>query len=133
MHLAVPTVSRPDFGALVAALIFAGLAAMPAVASEVEIVAVEAASNGGGYGFSVTLRHADSGWKHYADQWRVLAPDGVVLGTRVLVHPHVDEQPFTRGLSGVKVPAAIKRVLIQARDSVSGFSTKTFPVDLPDR
>jgi len=133
MHLPVPTVSRPAFGPLAAVLIFAGLVAMPAAASEVEIVAAKAVGNGGGYSFSVTLRHADTGWKHYADQWRVLAPDGAVLGTRVLVHPHVDEQPFTRGLSGVKVPAAIKRVLIQARDSVSGVSARTFAVDLPGR
>ncbi|HEC90802.1 MAG TPA: hypothetical protein ENI55_03965 [Alphaproteobacteria bacterium] len=111
----------------------AGLLAVPAAAGEVKIVAAKSTSNGGEYSFSVTLRHADSGWKHYADQWRVLAPDGAVLGTRVLLHPHVDEQPFTRGLSGVKVPAGIKRVFIQARDSLSGVSAKTFPVDLPGR
>ena len=136
MHLPVYSISRRAFGALTAtALIFsaAGLVALPAAASEVEIVAVDVASSSGGYSFSVTLRHADSGWKHYADQWRVLAPDGAVLGTRVLVHPHVDEQPFTRGLSGVKAPAGIKRVLIQAQDSVSGVSAKTFPVGLPGR
>jgi hypothetical protein len=132
LHLSVPTVSRSAFGALTAAAVVFGLA-LPAAASEVEIVAAKAASSGGGYSFSVTLSHADSGWKHYADQWRVLAPDGAVLGTRVLFHPHVDEQPFTRELSGVKVPAGIKRVLIQARDSVSGVSAKTFPVDLPGR
>ncbi|HEC90840.1 MAG TPA: hypothetical protein ENI55_04155 [Alphaproteobacteria bacterium] len=118
---------------MTAAAIIFGFA-LPAAASEVEIVAAKATKDSGGeYSFSVTLRHADSGWKHYADQWRVLAPDGTVLGTRVLFHPHVDEQPFTRGLSGVKVPAAIKRVLIQARDSVSGVSAKTFPVNLPGR
>ncbi len=136
MPIPIPTVSRPAFGALAAAAIIfsaTGLFAVPAAASEVKIVAVEATSSGGGYSFSVTLRHADSGWKHYADQWRVMAPDGAVLGTRVLFHPHVDEQPFTRGMSGVKVPTGIKRVFIEARDSVSGVSPKTFAVDLPDR
>ena len=136
MHISVSTVSRRAFGALAAAAIIfsaAGLLAMPAAAGEVKIVAAKATSNGGEYSFSVTLRHADSGWKHYADQWRVLAPDGTVLGTRVLFHPHVDEQPFTRGMSGVKVPTGIKRVFIEARDSVSGVSPKTFAVDLPDR
>ena len=43
----------------------------------------------------VTVQHADTGWDHYADAWEVLAPDGTVLGTRTLLHPHTDEQPFT--------------------------------------
>ncbi len=132
MHISVPAISRPAFGAFATAAMIFGFA-QPAAASEVEIVAAEATVSAGGYAFSVTLRHADTGWKHYANQWRVLAPDGTVLGTRVLVHPHVDEQPFTRGLSRVKVPAGIKRVLIQAQDSVSGVSAKTFPLDLPGR
>lgn len=132
MPISVPTISRSAFGYLAVVAVIFGLA-LPAAASEVEIVAAKAAGNGGVYSFSVTLRHADSGWKHYADQWRVLAPDGAVLGTRVLFHPHVDEQPFTRGLSGVKVPAGIKRVFIQARDSVSGVSAKTFSLGLPGR
>ena len=46
--------------------------------------------------FDVSVRHADSGWDHYANQWDVIAPDGTVLATRVLYHPHENEQPFTR-------------------------------------
>ena len=53
---------------------------------------------------SVTLRHADTGWEHYADAWRILGPDDTELGQRVLYHPHETEQPFTRSLSGVKTP-----------------------------
>jgi len=105
----------------------------PVLAGEVKVVGAKARASGGGYSFSVTLRHADTGWKHYADQWRVLAPDGKVLGTRVLAHPHVNEQPFTRGLSGVKVPKGLKQVLIEARDSVHGIGPETFTVDLPGR
>ena len=44
--------------------------------------------------------HPDTGWDDYADGWRVLDMDGNELGMRVLHHPHVDEQPFTRSLSG---------------------------------
>jgi len=116
----------------IAALLTA-LGAASAQAGEVRVVDAKAKASNGGYNFSVTLRHADTGWKHYADQWQVLAPNGAVLGTRVLVHPHVDEQPFTRGLSGVKVPKGIKQVLIRARDSVHGHGPETYPVDLPGR
>ena len=79
---------------------------------------------------SVTLRHADTGWDHYADAWRVVAADGAVIGTRTLYHPHVDEQPFTRSLSGVKPPAGATRVFVEAHDSVHGWSSDRVQVDL---
>ena len=71
--------------------------------------------------FDVTVRHADTGWEHYAHQWQVVAEDGSVLGTRVLYHPHVNEQPFTRSLGGVKIPPHVRQVRIRAADSVHGF------------
>ena len=70
--------------------------------------------------FVVTVRHDDEGWSHYANAWEILTPEGSVLATRVLRHPHVGEQPFTRELRGVKVPAALTSVRIRARDSVHG-------------
>jgi hypothetical protein len=85
------------------------------------------------FSFSVTVKHADEGWDHYADRWEVVAPDGEVLGTRVLLHPHVDEQPFTRSLSGVRIPAQIKKVTIRARDSKHGRGGKTLTISLPSR
>lgn len=80
--------------------------------------------------FVVTVRHADAGWDHYANAWEVLAPDGTLLATRVLRHPHVGEQPFTRDLRGVEVPAEIMRVRIRARDSLHGFGGQETPVGL---
>jgi hypothetical protein len=82
--------------------------------------------------FTVTVRHADEGWQHYANAWEVLTPDGSVLATRVLEHPHVDEQPFTRELRGVKVPAGVKSVRIRARDSVHGFGGREVTVSLEE-
>ena len=55
----------------------------------------------------VTVEHADTGWDHYADAFEVIAPDGTVLGTRTLLHPHEAEQPFTRSLSGVRMPDGV--------------------------
>ena len=73
-------------------------------AGEADVLNVKATPSGGNWSFSVTVQHADEGWDHYADRWEVLTPDGELLATRVLAHPHVGEQPFTRGLSGVAVP-----------------------------
>ena len=70
---------------------------------------------------TATVRHADTGWSHYADRFEVVAPDGTVLGTRVLQHPHVQEQPVTRSLGGVLIPDGITHVKVRAHDSQHGF------------
>lgn len=83
------------------------------------------------YSFSVTIRHPDTGWDHYADGWRVLDMDGNELGMRVLHHPHETEQPFTRSLGGVKIPRGTTQVQVQARDLPEGWNKSTTVVDLP--
>ncbi len=80
--------------------------------------------------FSVTVKHDDQGWDHYANQWQVLSMGGEVLGTRGLHHPHEHEQPFTRSLSGIKIPTGIKQVRIRARDSVHDYGGKEFTIDI---
>ena len=92
-----------------------------AAAGPAEVVDARATCTGETCDFAVTVRHADTGWDHYADRFEVLGPDGGTLGTRVLHHPHVDEQPFTRSLRGVAVPASVGHVDVRARDSVHGF------------
>jgi len=82
--------------------------------------------------FHVAVRHADAGWDHYADQWRVLTPGGDELGNRVLHHPHVDEQPFTRSLSGIVVPEGLSEVIVEARDSVHGYGGRQFRALIPE-
>ena len=104
--------------------------AVPAAADPAEIVAVEATPGEAGWRFDVTLRHADTGWDDYADGWLVELPDGTVLGTRELLHPHVEEQPFTRSLSGVPVPAGVSGALLRARTSVEGWGGNAFSVEL---
>jgi hypothetical protein len=81
--------------------------------------------------FSVTIKHNDTGWKHYVNRYEILSPTGKVLGTRVLFHPHVNEQPFTRSISNVKIPAGIKSVIIRAHDLVHKYGGKEFEVKLP--
>ncbi len=108
-------------------------AANTAAAGEAQIVDAKARQSGDNFSFDVTIRHAETGWDHYANKWDVLAPSGDVLGERVLVHPHVNEQPFTRSLSGVSIPADIDHVMIRAYDNVDGFGKQRFRVDLPGR
>jgi len=101
--------------ALIAAI---ALIATPVVADSPVVEMVTASKQGGTWSFSVTVSHPDEGWDHYADGWEVAAPDGTQLGYRKLLHPHVNEQPFTRSLSGVEVPDALTSVIIRAHDSV---------------
>ncbi|TVT72185.1 MAG: hypothetical protein FHP92_15790 [Denitromonas halophila] len=81
--------------------------------------------------FTVTVRHADTGWDHYADAWEVRGPGGAVLGRRVLLHPHENEQPFTRSLGGVKIPAGVSRVRVLAHDRVHGWGEAGVSVTIP--
>ena len=85
------------------------------------------------YKFDVTVSRTDEGWKHYANKWDVTAPDGTVLGTRILAHPHVAEQPFTRSLTGVKIPEDIDEVTLRAHDLVHGYGGKTVKVAVPEK
>jgi hypothetical protein len=103
-----------------------------ALAGEADVLSAEAqCSDDRVCRFVVTLRHADEGWKHYADLWEVLSPEGEVLATRVLRHPHVEEQPFTRTLAEVKIPTSVERVRIRARDSVHGYGGEEIEIELP--
>ena len=99
---------------------------------EADVMRVEVKQTASGiFHFDVTVRHDDTGWDHFADKWDVLAPDGTVVGSRTLFHPHVDEQPFTRSLSGVKIDGEIVEVTIRAHDSVHAYGGKTVTVKLP--
>jgi hypothetical protein len=85
----------------------------------------------GVFRFDVTISSPDTGWKKYANAFRVKTLDNQVLGTRILIHPHVNEQPFTRSLSGVKIPPDVRQVVVDARDSVAGWGGKTGQVSVP--
>ncbi|NQW08803.1 MAG: hypothetical protein HQ481_02815 [Alphaproteobacteria bacterium] len=116
---------------IAAALGLAVMGMAPAWAGEADVVGVEIAGANGVYRFSVTVRHGDTGWDHYADQWDVVAPDGTVLGARVLLHPHETEQPFTRGLAGVPIPSGVAEVTVRAHDKVHGYGGAEMTVKVP--
>lgn len=109
-----------------------GFGAHGAIAGEADVVNVSVRqAPDGTFDFSVTVKHADSGWDHYANRWQVLAPDGSILGERVLLHPHEHEQPFTRSLSGVLIPEDIEEVTVRAGDSVHEFGGTELNVKVP--
>lgn len=87
--------------------------------------------------FTVTVSHPDKGWEDYADGWDVMLPDGTVVKpdpnspfTRLLLHPHDTEQPFTRSQSDIIIPADVTQVTVRAHDLVDGFGGQEVMVDL---
>jgi hypothetical protein len=101
-------------------------------AGEADVIDVATNKKGDNlYDFSVTLLHQDTGWDHYANRWEVLDDKGTILATRTLYHPHVNEQPFTRKLMGIMIPAEVKVVVIRAHDSVHEYGGKIIKVELP--
>lgn len=115
----------------VTALLIAGT--IGALSGEADVVEVKVTKAGEAYGFSVTVKHGDEGWDHYANVWEVVGADGTVYGTRILHHPHVNEQPFTRSLSGVEIPDGVRQVIIRAGDSKHDKGGKEMTVALPGR
>ena len=108
------------------------LVVSPLFAGEADVVDVQVSKSAAGtYTFNVAVLHTDKGWDHYVNKWDVVDDKGKVLGSRTLYHPHVDEQPFTRSLSGVVIPSSIKSVTVRAYDSVHEYGGKTFKVTLP--
>ena len=97
--------------------------ALPALADPPTVDAVKI----DGTRVSVTLSHPDTGWDDYADGWRIEAEDGTVIGTRELLHPHVNEQPFTRSLTVTNLPDG--PLFVRARDNIGGWADEVFAVE----
>jgi len=110
------------------------LTASSVKAGEADVLDVEVnKATNGTYTFNVTIFHADEGWGHYADAFEIISPDGKVVGQRVLAHPHVNEQPFTRSLGHVVISEKWSFVTVRARDKVHGQGGKVMQVPLNGR
>lgn len=97
-----------------------------------DVVGVDVTADGAdSYTFSVTISSPYDSPERYADAWRVVAPDGTVLGVRELSHDHATEQPFTRTLDGVEVPEGVDTVTVEGRDLANGWGGATVEVQLP--
>lgn len=102
-----------------------------ALANDVKILAANFKNTANDqWSVNVTLKHNDTGWDHYADNWRVVDANGNILGDRVLFHPHENEQPFTRSLSNVHIPDDSYLIFIEAHDKVHGWTPNRMAIDL---
>ncbi|MDB9526640.1 hypothetical protein PN498_11615 [Oscillatoria sp. CS-180] len=89
-----------------------------------DVTAVEIASqNVNGYTFAVTIESPDTGCDQYANWWEVVTQDGELVYRRILVHSHVDEQPFRRTGGPVNVqPDQV--VIVRAHMDPHGYGTQ---------
>lgn len=88
--------------------------------------------SGDGWTVAATISSPYDSEERYADAFRVVAPDGTVLGVRELLHPHAEEQPFTRSLSGIDIPADVDAVVVEGRDLIHGWGGRTVTIEVPE-
>ena len=98
----------------------------PAVAmtennSTAQVTAVKATGEANNYTFAVTVESPDTGCDRYADWWEVITPEGKLLYRRVLLHSHVDEQPFER--RGIVAVDPEQEVIVRVHMSNDGYSS----------
>ncbi|MEO1029313.1 MAG: hypothetical protein AAFX02_09690 [Pseudomonadota bacterium] len=118
---------------LLSAISILAIATVPAHAGDADVLEAEITKTGDRtYTISVTVEHGDDGWDHYADAWEVVGPDGKVIAKRILAHPHVNEQPFTRSKSGIKIPMGIDVVTIRAHDLEHGYGGAEIKLSVPE-
>jgi hypothetical protein len=110
---------------------------IPMNQADADVLNVKAVKQNDSWTFSVTVTHPDTGWEDYCDGWDIVTPDGTVLKvnqsdnfSRTLLHPHENEQPFTRSQSGIIVPEGISQLRVRAHDLVNGFGGKEITIHL---
>jgi hypothetical protein len=99
-----------------------------------DVVAAKVSPRGGDrFDFDVTISSPYDTAQRYADAFRVVGAKGEVYGERKLLHDHADEQPFTRDLHGVAIPAGVRAVVVEGRDQRHGYGGRKLEVGLPGR
>ena len=98
--------------------------------AQVRFVVATHNANQGTWRFDVTVQHHDEGWDHYATGWDLYDPEtDEVVATRVLLHPHEREQPFTRSLDAVDLQGR-RFVIVRAFCQVHGYGGHEVTIDL---
>jgi hypothetical protein len=87
--------------------------------------------SGDTWSLSVTISSPYDSPERYADGWRVLAPNGDVLGKHQLMHDHANEQPFTRTQTGLEIPQDVQKITVEARDLKNGYGGETVTIPVP--
>lgn len=128
--------------ALMTAFVVSGCALLGIVTTETapeasdrypDVIAVELEHLGERvFDLAVTISSPYDTPERYADGWRVLDPEGNVLGSHTLMHDHASEQPFTRTQRGLVIPAGIAEVTVEGRDQANGFGGQSITIDVPE-
>lgn len=92
----------------------------PQTAVLADVISVNVSGDPGSYQFSVEISSPDSGCEQFADWWEVVSVDGKLLYRRILLHSHVNEQPFTRSGGPVAIDNNVA-VIVRAHMSSGGY------------
>ncbi|MEO1093544.1 MAG: hypothetical protein AAFX01_01425 [Cyanobacteria bacterium J06638_28] len=90
---------------------------------EAQVTAVTASGEPDAYTFAVTVQSTETGCDQYANWWEVVTPEGELIYRRILVHSHVDEQPFRR-TGGPVIIQPETAVIVRAHMDPQGYGTQ---------
>ena len=90
-----------------------------------DVISVQVSGNEGAYRFSVGISSPDTGCDQYTDWWEVVSQDGELIYRRILLHSHVDEQPFVRSGGPVAISSDTV-VLVRAHMNTGGYGGAVF-------
>ena len=97
------------------------IVAMTKSNSTAQVTNIKATGEANNYTFAVTVKSPDTGCDRYADWWEVITLEGELLYRRVLLHSHVDEQPFER-TGGIVAVDPDQEVIVRVHMSTDGYS-----------
>lgn len=87
---------------------------------EAKVTKVSVTGDSNAYSFNVTVESPDTGCDQYTDWWEVIDLEGNLIHRRILAHSHVNEQPFTRSGTDIKL-AKNTQVYVRAHMNTSGY------------